>query len=231
MTASPWKTRRGWGSTAALTTLLVAFGAVSLPGCQDPPGQRARSAGGRITAPFTDTFDRAELGPDWLDTGGNWRIVDGAVQGQGARNHPLWLRRRLPRDARIEFDAWSDSAAGDLKVEVWGDGESFARTVSYSNATSYVVIFGGWSNSLNVLARIDEHAANRRQRVGPRVVPGQRYHFTIERRGRVLRWLLDGHPMLEWDDPEPLAGPGHEHFAFNNWETRVHFDNLTITPL
>lgn len=90
---------------------------------------------------------------------------------------------------------------------------------------------GGWHNSVNVLARLDEHAADRRQRVGPRVVPGQRYHFQVERRARVLRWLLDGNPMLEWDDPEPLAGPGHEHFAFNNWETRVHFDNLRITPL
>ncbi len=217
-------------AAAALVVVATPM-AVWLVGCDDPPAQRARGAAARITAPFVDNFDRAEFGGDWRDTGGNWRIVDGAVQGQGARNHPLWLRRRLPRDARIEFDAWSDTDVGDLKVGVWGDGESFARTVSYSNATSYVVIFGGWHNSVNVLARLDEHAADRRQRVGPRVVPGQRYHFQVERRARVLRWLLDGNPMLEWDDPEPLAGPGHEHFAFNNWETRVHFDNLRITPL
>jgi hypothetical protein len=37
--------------------------------------------------------------------------------------------------------------------------------------------------------------------------------------------------MLEWDDPDPLAGPGHEFFAFNDWDVRVHFDNLVITPL
>lgn len=128
-------------AAAALVVVATPM-AVWLVGCDDPPAQRARGAAARITAPFVDNFDRAEFGGDWRDTGGNWRIVDGAVQGQGARNHPLWLRRRLPRDARIEFDAWSDTDVGDLKVEVWGDGESFARTVSYSNATSYVVIFG-----------------------------------------------------------------------------------------
>ena len=113
---------------------------------------------------------------------------------------------------------------------MWGDGTSRATQASYT-ATSYVVIFGGWSNSYNVIARMDEHAPDRRQRVGPRVVMGQRYHFTVERRDRVLRWLLDGTPMLEWDDPDPLAGPGHESFAFNDWDAEVHCDNLVITPL
>lgn len=193
-------------------------------GCQEPQAPR-------VGTRFEDRFERSALGPDFKETGPGWRIVNGALQGEGAHNHPLWLRRRLPRDARIEFDAWSESPAGDLKVEVWGDGESFARQASYSNATSYVIIFGGWHNSYNVIARLDEHAADRRQRVGPRVEVGRHYHFTIERRGRVLRWAIDGEPMLEWDDPEPLAGPGHEYLAFNDWEARVHFDNLVITPL
>ncbi len=218
-------------------------GAAALVGCTEPRGP---SVGQR----FEDRFERAELGPDWRATGDHWRSEGGAVRGEGAHNHPLWLRRRLPRDARIEFDAWSDSPTGDLKVEVWGDGASHATQASYT-ATSYVIIFGGWSNRYNVIARMDEHAPDRRQRVGPPVEMGRHYHFTIERRGRfldqfgfayefvssterrgrVLRWSIDGAPMLEWDDPEPLAGPGHEYFAFNDWEVPVHFDNLVITPL
>jgi hypothetical protein len=202
---------------------LGAGGALMTAGCTEP---RSPTVGRR----FEDHFDRAELGADWRVTGEGWRIEGGALRGQGARNHPLWLRRKLPRDARIEFDAWSDSPAGDLKCEVWGDGSSHAVQASYT-ASSYVVIFGGWNNSYNVIARMDEHAPDRRQRVGPRVEMGRHYHFTIERRGRVLRWLLDGAPMLEWDDPDPLAGPGHEYFAFNDWDAVVHFDNLVITPL
>ena len=31
--------------------------------------------------------------------------------------------------------------------------------------------------------------------------------------------------------PVPLAGPGTGCFAFNDWDWRVHFDNLVITPL
>jgi hypothetical protein len=202
---------------------LGAGGALLTAGCTEP---RSPAVGRR----FEDRFERAELGPDWRVTGEGWRVEGGALRGQGVRNHPLWLRRKLPRDARIEFDAWSDSPAGDLKCEAWGDGSSHAVQASYT-ATSYVVIFGGWNNSYNVIARMDEHAPDRRQRVGPRVEMGRHYHFTIERRGRVLRWLLDGAPMLEWDDPDPLAGPGHEYFAFNDWDAVVHFDNLVITPL
>ncbi len=179
---------------------------------------------------FRDSFERAELGPDWRVTGPGWRIENGALTGSMVHNHPLWLARRLPRNARIEFDAWSESPAGDLKCEVYGDGESYAHEATYT-ATSYVVIFGGWHNALNVIARMFEHAPDRKVRVGPPVVINQHYHFMIERRGRLLRWALDGAPMLEWDDPDPLAGPGHEYFAFNDWEALVHFDNLVITPL
>ncbi len=179
---------------------------------------------------FRDDFNRSELGPDWRATGPGWQIDHGALSGQMVHNHPLWLTRRLPRDARVEFDAWSDSPAGDLKCELYGDGESYAHEATYT-ATSYVVIFGGWHNALNVIARMYEHAPDRKVRVGPQVVIGQHYHFTVERRGRVLRWILDGAPMLEWDDTDPLAGPGHQYFAYNDWEALVHFDNLVITPL
>lgn len=208
---------------AGALVAVVGGTALLAVGCTEP---QAPTIGAR----FEDHFDRAELGANWRETGEGWRIENGALRGQGARNHPLWLRRKLTRDARIEFDAWSDSPAGDLKCEVWGDGHSHALQASYT-ATSYVVIFGGWSNQYNVIARMNEHAPDRRQRVGPRVELGRHYHFTVERRGRLLRWLIDGAPMLEWDDPDPLAGPGHEYFAFNDWDAIVHFDNLVITPL
>jgi hypothetical protein len=192
-------------------------------GC-DPP---RRAAPGQA---FEDRFERSTLGPDWNATGNGWRIENGVLTGSMVHNRPVWLRRKLPRDARIEFDAWSDSPAGDLKCEVFGDGTSFARQASYT-ATSYVVIFGGWGNQLNVIARMNEHGADRQVRAEPHVEIGRHYHFKIERRGRELRWLLDGNGILDFNDPDPLAGPGHEHFAFNDWEALVHFDNLVITPL
>lgn len=181
-------------------------------------------------APFTDDFSRPDLGPAWSNTGGGWRIVDGALQIEGARNHPLWLRRRLPHDVRIEFTAKSDSPEGDLKVELFGDGVSHAVEASYT-ATSYVVIFGGWNNRLDVLARLDEHGRDRVERPTRRVVPGRTYHFLIERRGSHVVAKVDGEVLVEMDDPEPLSGRGHDHFGFNNWAAKVTFDDLRITPL
>ncbi|AKF09197.1 family 16 glycoside hydrolase [Sandaracinus amylolyticus] len=179
---------------------------------------------------LTDDFEREELGDLWHNTGASWRIVDGQLNIRNARNRPLWLRRTLPRDVRIEFDVRSESPDGDIKVEIFGDGSSRATTESYT-ATSYVVIFGGWSNSMNVLARMDEHGADRVVGARRRVEPGRTYRMRIERRGsRITAWV-DDEELVSMDDPRPLEGPGHDHFAFNDWQVELWFDNLRITPL
>ncbi|MBI2895429.1 MAG: hypothetical protein HYY06_17875 [Deltaproteobacteria bacterium] len=193
-------------------------------GCEEP------TTGKPITARFTDHFERSTLGDQYFDTGGHWQIRSGELRVRGARNHPLWLVRRLPRNVAIELMARSSSPDGDIKVEVFGDGRSYATEDSYT-ASSYVVIFGGWRNSLSVIARMNEHGDDRKVRRSPRVEPGRRYRFRIERRGKKLTWLLDGERMLELDDPAPLEGEGHQYFAFNDWEAELAFDDLVIEPL
>jgi hypothetical protein len=202
-------------------------------------GQRAPDP--VLSDPFRDDFGRARLGPSWRATSSAWSIADGKLCGEGARNHPVWLARRLPRNARIEFDATSYSADGDIKAEFWGDGRSSASGQSYTDATSYLTIFGGWKNSFHVLARLDEHAPDRREIklaagsadfTKSMVVPGRAYRFQVERRdGRSVRWLVDDMEILTYPDAEPLAGEGHEHFGFNDWQVRVCFDDLRVTPL
>lgn len=198
-----------------------------------------------IEEPFSDDFERAdgtaELGPHWRPTSGAWAISSGRLCGENARNHPVWLARRLPVNARIEFHASSESADGDIKAELWGDGRSAASGQSYIDATSYLTIFGGWKNSFHVLARLDEHAPGRQEiklvsgGADPRtnkVAPHRVYQFRVERRdGRTLRWQVDDMDILTLRDDEPLSGPGHEHFGFNDWQVRVCFDNLRVTPL
>jgi len=179
---------------------------------------------------FRDDFERSEIGPDWLSTGGPFSVRNGKLRVKGARNKPLWLRRTLPRDVRIQFDVRSESPEGDIKIEVFGDGVSKAEQASYT-ATSYVVIFGGWGNSKNVIARLDEHGDDRV--IGPayKVVQGKTYRMKIERRGGMLRAWVDDHELARMTDPQPLEGPGHDHFAFNNWQSELWFDNLRIEPL
>jgi hypothetical protein len=212
-------------------TVQTAAAPSGAPANEDPP----------LTAPFKESFNGPSISPDWAATSSAWRIDGQQLCVAHAKNHPLWLKRRLPKNARIEFDAQSSSPEGDLKAEYWGDGRSAAETVSYNAATSYLTIFGGWKNSFHVLARIDEHAPNRPEvRLDDssddprarRVVPNQFYHFKIIRDdGRTVRWYVDDLEILTYPDPEPLTGVGHDHFGFNDWDVRVCFDNLAVVPL
>jgi hypothetical protein len=182
------------------------------------------------SGPSFDDFNRAAIGNDWNITGGNWRIVDGALVIDHAYNHPAWLRKPIPEEALVEFDCWSNDPNGDLKVEAWGDGKSFAQTTSYT-ATSYVFILGGWHNQISAIARMNEHGNDRRTRSDTKVVPGKKYHWRLVRHGGRIDWQVDGLPFLSFDDKSPLEGAEHAYFGFNDWEAELHFDNLKVTPL
>lgn len=192
-----------------------------------------------LQLPYTDDFERNDLGVNYLPTTSAWKLDAGRLCATGAKNRPVWLTRRLPTNVRIEFDAVSYSEDGDIKVESFGDGKSFATTTSYTDASGYIFIYGGWKNSLHVLARRDEHGKDRLELAldgaTPRsrpVVPERRYRFRIERKdGKTLTWWVDAEKILQLQDPAPLFGPGHDHFAFNAWLARVCFDNLRVVPL
>jgi hypothetical protein len=211
-----------------------------------PSASASASASPSAAAPAPSASGSAvavgSLGPNWYQSQTSvWHIEDGRLCGEGAHNHGVWLLRPIPINARIEFDAVSDSPQGDLKAEVWGDGQSSATSVSYTNATSYLTIYGGWKNTEHVLARLNEHGGDRKEihvdkdSDDPRQRPvtgGQVYHFKIERTdGKTVRWFVDGVEMLSFADPAPLAGIGHDHFGFNDWEVKVCFDNVKVTPL
>jgi hypothetical protein len=194
-----------------------------------------------LGAGFQDDFERATLGPDWITTGADWRIENGRLCVKGAHNHGAWLQRVLPTNARIEFDAVSLSADGDIKAEIFGDGRSAASGNSYNDATSYLTIFGGWKNNFHVLARLNEHASDRPEiRIAPGsdderarpVTAGQSYHFKVERAdGKTVSWWVGDLLMFKFTDPAPLSGEGHDHLGFNDWEVPVCFDNVKVAPL
>lgn len=209
--------------TLVRITTIVLLGGLSVA-CT-PQGDPAIGPEG-----FVDDFDRTSIGDLWENTGGPYDLRDGQLHVRGARNKPLWLRRVLPRDARVEVDVRSESEEGDIKLEIYGDGASRATTESYT-ATSYVVIFGGWSNSMNVLARMDEHGDDRVVGRAQRVEQGTTYRLRVDRVGDTVTFYVDGEKIAEMQDAEPLTGRGHDHFAFNNWQSDLWFDNLSIEPL
>jgi len=205
-------------------------GALVLLGCQEVPRTYSTStAGARVI--FQDDFNRGVLGNDWLSTGSGVTLERGALRLANLHNHPIWLRQELPDDLRIEFDAWAETDEGDIKVELAGDGHSFAKAASYT-ASGYVVILGGWDNSLHVIARRNEHGDDRvAVPAEPKVEAERRYRVAVTRRGGELRFEVDGELVGEMVDEAPLVGEGQRYFAFNNWEAPTRFDNLIIYAL
>ncbi len=175
---------------------------------------------------------------DFFSTGAQWRVENGELVSPGSKNNPLWAQTRLADDAVVEFDVKSLSPEGDIKVEIFGNG--------VDHASGYVLIFGGWNNSVSIIARLDEHGPNfttidtskylattrTRVEANPyKVEMGRTYHFRIERKGGLLVWSIDGREFMRFDDPIPLVGKGHDRFGFSSWESQLIFDNLSIRPL
>ncbi len=191
-----------------------------------------------IGSGFTDNFDRATLGDNYWTMGDFWRIADDQLFSPGAHNNPLWLRAALPADVDVEFDARSESPEGETKCEIFGNG--------YDHASGYILIFGGFGNTVTAIARLDERGLPvdaqvpspipngghiSVQRHDLRVEQGKTYHWTVSRKGMTLTWMLDGVLVLQLIDPEPLRGSDHDRFAFDTWDADVYYDNLKITPL
>lgn len=228
----PVTARLSHNGRAPVGLSVAALGLLGVLGLAGGCASSCKEQPPELKAPiFTDNFERPELGTDWRVTAppGIYRIVNGELVVRGARNHPAWLVRELPRDAVIELDAWSQSPEGDIKVEAWGDGKSYATSIEYTS-TGYVFIHGGWQNRITALCRMEEHGHDRQTRNDLPVVPGKKYHYLIARKGGTVRWYIDGQLALALEDPGPLDGPGHTSFGFDNWETELHFDNLVVRP-
>ena len=244
--SGPWQkpeglTPRGWAIIAALALVLNA------PLIHFYLLRSAPEAS--VTLPFTDEFeDPATVGKNYWSTGGFWRTVNGELLSPGVKNNPLWLKAKLPQNVVVEFDVKSMSPEGDVKVEIFGNGTD--------HASGYVLIHGGWNNSMSVIARLDEHGVPmgqlqneakgqdlvksgvfkkdtrmRVEGVHKRVEIAATNHWRIERRGSVITWMLNGEKYLEFDDPIPLVGDGHNRFGFSSWEAQLYFDKLSISAL
>ncbi len=230
----PWKLP-AQGTKTGLIVLGVVVAVLNLPMIHYYLLRGAPEA--TVSLPYQNDFSSTEL-KDFFATGGLWRVESGELVSPGVKNNPLWLKAKLPNDVAVEFDVRSMSPEGDIKVEIFGDGSD--------HASGYVLIHGGWNNSISIIARLDEHGTplgqlpegikrmDTRTRVEAHPYPvtiGKTYHWRIERRGGLITWLIDGQQFMRFEDPKPLTGDKHNRFGFSSWEAQLYFDNLTVTAL
>ena len=194
-----------------------------------------KSTHGDIGSSFTDTFDGPFLGNFWHDTIGRYTVINQKLNINGAYNHPLWLKYSLPVEVDIVFDAQSLTKDGDIKVELFGDGRSFAFNRGAYVASGYVLCMGGWGNTKTFIARQAEHAQNLLVTTAVKVTEGKLHHNKIESRMEgshlIINWFIDGKLALSMRDKHPLYGEKNRWFGFSNWASDVWFDNLKITPV
>jgi len=226
---------------AGLVSLAIVMLLVAAPGCKKRPrthGVPARLGLTGGTLLFEEDFEKGLSA--WTTTSKNWRIDGGRLYtgDKPNENLGLWLNAvALPPNVRIEFEATSVKGnnpqfEGDVKVEFGGKDQA--------HASGYVIIFGGWKNTVNTIAKGDEHGDGRLAIDSTRKVKeGVTYRFTIVRMDGEVRWYLaeaaaDGKQpatpdlLLQVRDGEPAAGGD---FGFNNWNSRVYFDKLRLFAL
>lgn len=100
------------------------------------------------TVPFVDSFDRADVGPNYWSTGGDWRVENGELHEPGVRGNPLWVQAALPDDVAIDFRVRATNNEGELEWELFGDG--------LNHGSGYTFVFGGFRNQVTALAKFDE---------------------------------------------------------------------------
>ena len=218
-----------------LGVFLVGMAVLALSaslGCEKRPRMRslppdAGLKGGELI--FEEGFEGSL--DQWTTQSKNWRIVDGRLYtgDKPEENEGLWLEAvSLPRDMRIEYEAtsvsWEDKGKkvfeGDIKCEFGGRDRE--------HLSGYIVIFGGWNNSKNIIARQEEHEAVLVEDTKKKVKEGQTYSLSVIRIGNEVKLFVDGELLLRTVDSDLLTGGV---FGFNNWNARVYFDNVRVYAL
>lgn len=178
------------------------------------------------TRVFFDDFEREALGESWTTKHPGWRIESGVVRDDNAKNLGLWLNQPTPQKTRISFKIRSGSMPAGKTFP--GDVKCEAFATKQEHQAGYVFINGGWSNQLDVVARLDEHGADRKEQPAARVKADEWVQWDIIRTGKDLYWFRAGSLLMHYRDESPVRG---DFFGFNNWESRIAFDDLAIYEL
>jgi hypothetical protein len=145
-----------------------------------------------------------------------------------------WHNRET-RIAKLDEHALTQE---EMRAQLASQARPYARRLEGLDALLDTVQ-GPWNRwqARRDLEKMDAHAFYQRdtpvvvKRTDLRVEKGRTYHMVVTRQGTIIRWEMDGRPVLELVDPAPLSGSGHDRFGFSSWANDTWFDNLKLSAL
>lgn len=156
-----------------------------------------------------DSFDREELGPDWITTDDRWTLADGKLAGNGIAE--ITLAKPVHGNLRIRYKASTVPPAG-------GQFNCFFK--------NFRVILGGWDNTKIALLKEDRVLVRKDY---PSFEPGKTYAVEAEYvDGRIIV-RVDGQVILDFFDH--LLGDESETRAkvgLSTWLSQPRFDDFEV---
>ena len=174
---------------------------------------------------FIYTFDKASS--DWRAVSGMWQVTNrwqcdprwSFFSGVSTSDAIIWSKRLLEGDVTLEFAAAikMDQTRGgryeyasDINATICADGTDIT--------SGYSFMFGGWKNTATRILRADHVVAENTSFVIPNKGDIHRRWFYIKicKRGPKIQYFIDNQLILEYEDPEPLAGNRLALWTHNN---------------
>ncbi|MGQ9731981.1 MAG: hypothetical protein ACUVX8_12010, partial [Candidatus Zipacnadales bacterium] len=187
-----------------------------------------------VTAPNHFQDYPFSSGPtDWYQGKGTWDLTtrwhcDPGWTFLGGTNDPnpvLWTKHAYRGDVVCEFfgalrmdESWVGGPyaylhPSDINLTLCGDGQTLRQGYSF--------ILAGWNNTRTAILRNGEIVAERSDVLftNPTTTSAFHHHWfrvRAEKLGDTVRYWVDGQPVLEYRDPEPLAGGRIALWTFHN---------------
>ncbi len=146
---------------------------------------------------------------------------------------------------RLEFHARTDTSANVFAGETFqgetgevrvSDLSPFIQAEAAGRNTGYFLQFGGRYNTRNGLRRVNRTVDDGGPSEPILIQPGEVHHVIEEFDGHAVRLTVDGETVLEFEERDPLVGPGHEHLGFYFFtptrvsEVKVHTSQVVLQP-
>lgn len=171
---------------------------------------------------FEDTFERQEVGPDWVIEGES-QILEGRLKYGVKGSHLAMIDRPFAPDVRIEFEAVPapEKPACDLSV-----GLACGKQAG-GYGCGYLVAFGGNYGMLNQIQ--GGRDMRRAYEYNPKktIIPGKVHRICGMKEGKTITLEVDGEVLLTATDHFPLGGPGFDRIGLMTWNGMI-VDNVRV---